>query len=255
MMTEFQNKMAKKKKNGQHKAGNIHSKVTKKTKDLNQMKTNLTDHDAYLQNREVITVLCSHTSLLCNMLKPEVLFYSTESWGWKQHCDDVGQGQVLTRNVCTCMHIIQLNKHMQYSMLAASSTAYLSIKNDYVHLSYIHTKLKNKAWALVFTDKAWVEWCVWTLPHSIVGVGEEQGWCKLRQRQILISLLQKASSFVVFHVLAGEAFPLLYWWIQHDPESTAGELQAQTVGIAFCSVSAFMWKWEHCGQLSVEVAE
>ena len=34
---------------------------------------------SYLQKREVITILCSHTSLLYNTLKPEVLFYSTES--------------------------------------------------------------------------------------------------------------------------------------------------------------------------------
>lgn len=46
-------------------------------------------------------------------------------------------------------------------------------------------------------------------PHSILRVGEEHGWCKLRQRQILISLIQKAGSSVVFHVLATEAFPAL----------------------------------------------
>lgn len=45
-------------------------------------------------------------------------------------------------------------------------------------------KLRTEAWALVCADKARVERCVWTFPpHSMVGVGEEQGWCKLRQRQ------------------------------------------------------------------------
>ncbi|KAI9539545.1 hypothetical protein NQZ68_005625 [Dissostichus eleginoides] len=42
-----------------------------------------------------------------------------------------------------------------------------------------------------------------------MGVGKEQGICKLCQkRQILTSLLQEASSSFVFHVLAAKVFPL-----------------------------------------------
>lgn len=58
----------------------------------------------YLQigsERQIITVLCSRTSLLCNSLQPEVLVYLTESWGWKPYHDAV------------CLRRLPVRKHMQ----------------------------------------------------------------------------------------------------------------------------------------------
>lgn len=46
-------------------------------------------------------------------------------------------------------------------------------------------------------------------------MGEE-----LRQRRVLISRLQKATGAATLEVLAAEAFPLLSWRTQADPEST-----------------------------------
>lgn len=173
--------------------------------------------------------------------------------------DDVSLRRLLVRNVCTCSHNSSLKQaHVLQHSICQQSNIQINKLHILCGVTIAHTsthkwRTKRGLWS-VLTKPEWTDVSE-LLPHSIDGVGEEHGWCKLRQRQILISLLQKASSSEVFDVLAAEAFPLLCWWIQPDPESTAGELRAQTVGIAFCSVSAFMWKYEHCGHLSVAVAE
>lgn len=169
------------------------------------------------------------------------LFYSTESWGWKLYCDDGNLG-LYTCYVCTGRHIHHLNKHTCYNILCqrgniqinnCTSSLVCLVISSFTHISTHKRRTKRGLWSVLtkpeYSDVSEL------FPHSIVRVGEEHGWCKLRQRQILISLLQKAGSSVVFHVLAAEAFPVLCSWIQPDLQSTAGELRAQTAGIAFCS--------------------
>lgn len=117
-------------------------------------------------------------------------------------------------------------------------------------------KRENKAWARVCADKSWVDGCVWTFTplHRQSGRGA----------RVMQAQAEANSHFPASKKPA--ALKCLKSWQPRLSLCSAGEhnltqnplrgsCQRRLPGIAFCSVSAFMWKSEHCGHLSVALAE